>query len=140
MVQINFAKREVQCKVVYYGPAMSGKTINLRQIHDRSPQKVRGALTSIATDTKRTLFFDFLPLNLGLVSNVGAKIHLYAVPYLDAQNAMRLLVLEGVDGIVFVADSGPNKMRANLAALENLHENMSQLGRDLSDVPLVFQW
>jgi hypothetical protein len=140
MVQINFAKREVQCKVVYYGPAMSGKTKNLRQIHDRSPEKVRGALTTIATDTNRTLFFDFLPLNLGLVGNVRAKINLYAIPYIDAQNALRLLVLEGVDGIVFVADSGPNKLRANLAALENLHENVSQLGRELRDLPLVFQW
>jgi signal recognition particle receptor subunit beta len=140
MVQINFAKREVQCKVVYYGPSMSGKTANLRQIHDRSPERVRGALTTIATDTNRTLFFDFLPLNLGLIGNVKAKINLYAVPYLDAQNALRLLVLEGVDGVVFVADSGPNRIRANMAALENLHENLSQLGRDLADVPLVFQW
>ena len=140
MVQINFAKREVQCKVVYYGPAMSGKTKNLHQIHDRSPEKVRGALTTIATDTNRTLFFDFLPLNLGLVGNVRAKINLYAIPYIDAQNALRLLVLEGVDGIVFVADSAPNRMRANLAALENLHENVSQLGRELREIPLVFQW
>jgi signal recognition particle receptor subunit beta len=140
MVQINFAKREVQCKVVYYGPAMSGKTKNLHQIHDRSPEKVRGALTTIATDTNRTLFFDFMPLNLGLVGNVRAKINLYAIPYIEAQNALRLLVLEGVDGIVFVADSAPNKMRANLAALENLHENVSQLGRELHDLPLVFQW
>ncbi len=140
MVQINFAKREVQCKVVYYGPAMSGKTKNLHQIHDRSPETVRGALTTIATDTNRTLFFDFLPLNLGLVGNVRAKINLYAIPYNDAQNALRLLVLEGVDGIVFVADSAPNKLRANLAALENLHENISQLGRELHDLPLVFQW
>ncbi len=140
MVQINFAKREVQCKVVYYGPAMSGKTKNLHQIHDRSPEKVRGALTTIATDTNRTLFFDFMPLNLGLVGNVRAKINLYAIPYIDAQNALRLLVLEGVDGIVFVADSAPNRMRANLAALENLHENVSQLGRELRDLPLVFQW
>jgi signal recognition particle receptor subunit beta len=140
MVQINFAKREVQCKVVYYGPSMSGKTANLRQIHERSPERVRGALTTIATDTNRTLFFDFLPLNLGLVANVKAKINLYAVPYIDAQNALRLLVLEGVDGIVFVADSAPNRMRANLMALENLHENLAQLGRDLRDLPVVFQW
>jgi len=140
MVQINFAKREVQCKVVYYGPSMSGKTANLRQIHDRSPEGVRGALTTIATDTNRTLFFDFLPLNLGLVGNVRAKINLYAVPYIEEQNTLRLLVLEGVDGIVFVADSGTNRLRANMAALENLHENISRLGRDVRDIPLVFQW
>jgi signal recognition particle receptor subunit beta len=140
MVQINFAKREVQCKVVYYGPSMSGKTANLRQIHDRSPEKVRGALTTISTDTERTLFFDFLPLNLGLIANVRAKINLYAVPYNEENNSLRLLVLEGVDGIVFVADSGPNRIRANLAALENLHENVARLGRDPNEIPLVFQW
>jgi len=140
MVQINFAKREVQCKVVYYGPPMSGKTANLRQIHDRSPERVRGTLTTIATDTNRTLFFDFLPLNLGLVGNVRAKINLYAIPYIESQNAMRLLVLEGVDGVVFVADSAPSMQRANLAALENLHENLNHLGRDLREIPLVFQW
>ena len=130
----------MQCKVVYYGPAMSGKTKNLHQIHDRSPEKVRGALTTIATDTNRTLFFDFLPVNLGLVGNIRTKINLYAIPYIEAQNALRMLVLEGVDGVVFVADSAPNKLRANLAALENLHENISNLGRELRDIPLVFQW
>jgi signal recognition particle receptor subunit beta len=140
MVQINFAKREVQCKVVYYGPAMSGKTANLRQIHDRSPERVRGNFTTIATDTERTLFFDFLPLNLGLMGDVRAKLNLYGIPYQDAQNSVRLLVLEGVDGIVFVADSSPGKQRANQKALENLHENLQYLGRDLRDLPLVFQW
>jgi len=140
MVQINFAKREVQCKVVYYGPEFSGKTTNLRQIHDRSPPKVRGTLTSIATDTDRTLFFDFLPLDLGPIGNIRAKINLYAIPYLEGQNALRLLVLEGVDGLVFVADSAPERMHENRDALENLHRNINHLGRDIREIPIVFQW
>ena len=140
MVQINFAKSEVQCKVVYYGPPCSGKTTNLRSIHERSPEHVRGALTSIATDTNRTLFFDFLPLNLGDVAGIKTKIHVYAVPYIANQPAMRLLVLEGVDGIVFVADSSAHALEANNAALRDLHENLAQLGRDLSDIPVIWQW
>jgi len=140
MVQINFAKREVQCKVVYYGPAQSGKTTNLRSIHDRAPEHVRGAFTTIATDTNRTLFFDFLPLNLGQVAGIGTKVHLYAIPYILNQNALRLLVLEGVDGIVFVADSSRSRLPDNIEALENLRENVAHLGRDLCDIPIVFQW
>ena len=140
MVQINFAKREVQCKVVYYGPARSGKTANLRSIHERTPKKVCGALTSIATDTDRTLFFDFLPLNLGPMAGIGTKINLYAVPYLANQNATRLLVLEGTDGIVFVADSSTAELTENIEALANLRENLAELGRELEDIPIVFQW
>ncbi len=140
MVQINFAKREVQCKVVYYGPAQSGKTTNLRSIHDRAPEHVRGAFTTIATDTNRTLFFDFLPLNLGQVAGIGTKVHLYAIPYILNQNALRLLVLEGVDGIVFVADSSRARLADNIEALENLRENVAHLGRELADIPIVFQW
>ncbi len=140
MVQINFAKSEVQCKVVYYGPPRSGKTANLRSIHDRSPSHVRGALTTIATDTNRTLFFDFLPLNIGTVAGIKTKIHLYAVPYIANQHSMRLLVLEGVDGIVFVADSSAHQLEANREALRDLSENLAQLGRDIQDVPLIWQW
>lgn len=140
MVQINFAKGEVQCKVVYYGPARSGKTANLRSIHERSPEHVRGTLTTIATDTDRTLFFDYLPLNLGNVAGIGTKINLYAVPYIERQNATRLLVLEGIDGIVFVVDSVRAKLNQNIEALANLRHNVKELGRDLSDIPLVFQW
>jgi len=140
MVQINFAKREVQCKVVYYGPARSGKTANLRSVHDRTPETVRGKLTSMATDTNRTLFFDFLPLDLGNVAGIHTKIHLYAVPYIDRQNAMRLLVLEGVDGVVFVADASRTRREENREALGNLRENLRALGREIDDVPLVWQF
>jgi len=140
MVQINFAKREVQCKVVYYGPARSGKTANLRSVHDRTPETVRGTLTSIATDTDRTLFFDFLPLDLGIVAGIRTKIHLYAVPYIERRNAMRLLVLEGVDGVIFVADASRQRLDDNRKALENLRENLRSLSREIEDVPLVWQF
>jgi len=140
MVQINFAKREVQCKVVYYGPARSGKTATLRCIHEKAPISVRGFLTSIATDAERTLFFDFLPLDLGEVASIRTKIHLYSVPFIDHQNASRLLVLDGVDGVVFVADSDPARQQENADALRNLEENLKSLGRELGDLPLVFQW
>ena len=140
MAQINFAKGEVQCKVVYYGPAQSGKTANLRTVHARSPEHVRGKLTSIATDGERTLFFDFLPLNLGKVAGIRTKINIYAVPYIDGQNALRMLVLEGVDGIVFVADSMRSRVDENREALANLRANLAAVGRELSEVPLVFQW
>jgi len=140
MVQINFAKREVQCKVVYYGPARSGKTANLRWIHERSPDTVRGQLTTIATDTNRTLFFDFLPLDLGHVAGIRTKVHLYAIPYIAGQNALRMLVLEGADGIMFVADSAVHQLSKNLEAHENLRENLGNMDRDLADIPLVWQW
>jgi len=139
MAQINFAKGEVQCKIVYYGPAESGKTANLRTIHERSPERIRGKLTTIATDTNRTLFFDFLPLNLGKVANIRTKLNLYAVPYIDGRNTLRVLVLEGVDGIVFVADARKERLEANREALANLRANLVELGRDPDEVPIVFQ-
>ncbi|MGH7162009.1 MAG: GTP-binding protein, partial [Planctomycetota bacterium] len=140
MVQINFAKREVQCKIVYYGPPESGKTANLRALHARLPASVRGTLTSIQTDAQRTLFFDFLPLDLGRVADARTKVHLYAVPYLGGQNALRLLVLEGADGIVFVADSSPGKEALNCGALANLRENLAESGREFGEIPVVYQW
>jgi signal recognition particle receptor subunit beta len=139
MAQINFAKGEVQCKVVYYGPAESGKTANLRSIHELSPERIRGKLTTIATDANRTLFFDFLSLNLGKVANIRTKINIYAVPYIAGRNALRILVLEGVDGIVFVADAARSRLDANREALANLRENLEQLGRDQNEIPIVFQ-
>ncbi|MHC4937479.1 MAG: GTP-binding protein [Planctomycetota bacterium] len=140
MVQVNFAEREVQCKVVYYGPAHAGKTTNLRTVHARSPEHVRGNLTSISMDGERTLFFDYLPLDLGRVAGIRTKLNLYSVPYIEGQNALRVLVLEGVDGLVFVADSSRAQLDANREALENLRANLAAVGRDLSAVPLVFQW
>jgi len=140
MVQINFAQREVQCKVVYYGPAQSGKTENLSSVRARMPSKVCGSLTKMATDTQRTLFFDFLPLNLGQVANIHAKMNLYGVPSQENQTAIRRLVLQGVDGIVFVADRAKGRMQANLDALGDLRSNLAGIDRQLEKIPIVFQW
>jgi len=140
MVQINFATREVQCKVVYYGPAQSGKTANLQSIHDKAPAQVHGNLTRLATDTDRTLFFDFLPLDLGALAGIRTKVQLYGVPYIETQNAVRVLVLEGVDAVVFVADSDRSRLIHNVEALRNLEENLGRLGRSIDEVPLIFQW
>ena len=140
MVQINFATREVQCKVVYYGPAQSGKTANLQAIHDKAPAQVHGNLTRLATDTDRTLFFDFLPLDLGALAGIRTKVQLYGVPYIETQNAVRVLVLEGVDAVVFVADSDRSRLIHNVEALRNLEENLGRLGRSIDEVPLIFQW
>jgi signal recognition particle receptor subunit beta len=140
MVQINFATREVQCKVVYYGPARAGKTANLQSIHDKAPAHVHGNLTRLATDTDRTLFFDFLPLDLGPLAGIRTKVQLYGVPYIDSQNAVRVLVLEGVDAIVFVADSSRARLLQNVEALRNLEENLGRVGRSIDEIPLVFQW
>jgi signal recognition particle receptor subunit beta len=139
MVQINFAKGEVQCKIVYYGPACAGKTANLHAIHGQAPAHVRGALTTIATDTNRTLFFDFLPLNLGSVAGIQTKLQLYAVPYKENQNSLRVLVLQGVDGLVFVADCSKSHLE-NRNAFTNLQDNLRALGRDPRSIPIVFQW
>ncbi|MFB3066472.1 MAG: ATP/GTP-binding protein, partial [Planctomycetota bacterium] len=140
MVQINFAKGEVQCKIVYYGPSGSGKTANLRAIKDRTPDHIVGDLTTIATDGDSTLFFDFLPLDLGNLSGIQTKIHLYAAPWQRKQTAVRMLVLQGADGIVFVADRSRRRLDDNKAALQDLHDNLRALGRDFSDLPVVFQW
>jgi mutual gliding-motility protein MglA len=140
MVQINFALREVSCKVVYYGPGMSGKTTNLEVIHRRAPEGHRGELTSIATEGDRTLFFDFMPLDLGTIAGMKTKFQLYTVPGQVYYNSTRKLVLQGVDGVVFVADSSPAKMEENLQSYSNLEENLREYGRELRELPHVIQW
>jgi len=140
MVQINFAMREVSCKIVYYGPGMSGKTTNLEVVHLRAPEDHRGELTSIATDGDRTLFFDFMPLDLGTVAGMRTKFHLYTVPGQVYYNSTRKLVLQGVDGVVFVADSSPAKAAENLESMENLEANLREYGRELRDLPHVIQF
>src|SRR5512134_3173928 len=117
MVQINFALREVNCKIVYYGPGLSGKTTNLQYVHQKVPQKTRGDLISLATDADRTLYFDFLPINLGAIQGFATKFQLYTVPGQVYYNATRKLVLRGVDGLVFVADSQRAKMDENLESI-----------------------
>lgn len=140
MVQINFALKEVNCKLVYYGPGLSGKTTNLEVVHSKAPTSNVGELTSIATEGDRTLFFDFLPLNLGPVAGMTTKFQIYTVPGQVYYNSTRKLVLQGADGIVFVADSRRGKMDENIESYGNLEENLKEYGMDISTIPLVIQY
>lgn len=139
-MQINFFKREVSCKIVYYGPGMSGKTTNLQQINEKTPAELRTNLTSIATEGERTLFFDYMPLNLGTVGSMNTKFQLYSVPGQTYYNATRKLVLQGVDGVVFVADSQKEKTDENIESLQNLMDNLKEYGITIKDIPLIIQW
>jgi signal recognition particle receptor subunit beta len=140
MVQFNFARKEVSCKLVYYGPGMSGKTTNIENIHHQAPDTMKGQLTSIATEGDRTLFFDFLPLDLGEIAGMRTKFQLYTVPGQVYYDSTRKLVLQGADGIVFVADSNPAKRQENVDSLRNLEENLREYGVDLNNFPLVIQY
>ncbi len=146
MVQINFGQREVSCKVVFYGPGMSGKTTNLEIIHKKAPKDAVGEMVSIATETDRTLYFDFLPLDLGQVAGMRTRFQLYTVPGQIYYNATRKLVLQGVDGVIFVADSAPEKMPENLESFQNLRDNLTEMGLNVDDptsqgfVPVVLQY
>ena len=136
---INFAAREINCKIVYYGAGLGGKTTNLQHIYDKTASGQRGKMISLATETERTLFFDFLPLDVGTVRGFKTRFHLYTVPGQVFYDASRKLILRGVDGVVFVADSQPERMDANLEALENLQENLSEQGYDFESIPYVLQ-
>jgi mutual gliding-motility protein MglA len=140
MVQINFALKEVNCKVVFYGPGMSGKTTNLEIVHQKAPEENKGELTSISTDGDRTLFFDFMPLDLGNVAGMRTKFQLYTVPGQVYYNSTRKLVLQGVDGVIFVADSDPDKMDENIESYANLIENLAEYGKDVRELPHVIQY
>ena len=140
MVQINFAQKEIQCKIVYYGPGMSGKTTNLELIHAKAPDNHRGELTSIATTGERTLYFDYMPLDLGQIAGISTKFQLYTVPGQIYYKSTRRLVLQGVDGIVFVADSSAAKMRENKESLADLEDNLKEMGKTVKDVPIVIQY
>ena len=140
MVQINFALKEVNCKVVYYGPGMSGKTTNLEIVHQKAPEENKGELTSISTDGDRTLFFDFMPLDLGNVAGMRTKFQLYTVPGQVYYNSTRKLVLQGVDGVIFIADSDPEKMDENIESYANLIENLAEYGKDVRELPHVIQY
>jgi len=140
MVSINYSSREVCCKIVYYGPGLSGKTTNLQYVHSKVPGKSRGDLISLATEADRTLYFDFLPINIGSINGFAARFQLYTVPGQVYYNATRKLVLRGVDGLVFVADSQPDKMEENIESLSNLEDNLREYGYDVSDMPVVIQY
>ncbi len=140
MVQINFAQKEIQCKIVYYGPGMSGKTTNLELVHGKVPEDNRGELTSIATTGERTLYFDYMPLDLGQIAGIQTKFQLYTVPGQIYYKSTRRLVLQGVDGIVFVADSQASKLKENQESFEDLEENLKEMGKTLADVPIIVQY
>ncbi|MGB9694497.1 MAG: GTP-binding protein [Caldisericaceae bacterium] len=140
MSTMNFAKREISFKIVYYGPAMSGKTTNLRHIYTLLPQKVKGDFTSIATETERTLFFDFLPLELGSIKGFTIRLSLYTVPGQEIYKLTRKSVLRATDGIVFVADSQRIKEEENIASLEDMFENLVNFGEDPESMPLILQY
>lgn len=137
---INYSAREINCKIVYYGPGMCGKTTNLQYIYSKMRPEARGKMISLATETERTLFFDFLPLSLGDVRGFKTRFHLYTVPGQVFYDASRKLILKGVDGVVFVADSQVIRMDANLESFENMRVNLKEQGYDLDRIPLVIQY
>jgi signal recognition particle receptor subunit beta len=140
MSLVNFAAREITCKIVYYGPGRSGKTTNLQYIYGRVPESRRGQMVSLATQTDRTLFFDFLPLDLGSISGFSTKFQLYTVPGQSYYAATRRLVLQGADGIVFVADSQARRVDDNIESLQDMQQNLLAQGVDVRQVPTVFQY
>jgi mutual gliding-motility protein MglA len=137
---VNFTTREITCKIVYYGPGRSGKTTNLHYIYGRVPESRRGRMVSLATQTDRTLFFDFLPIDLGQISGFTTRFQLYTVPGQVYYNATRRLVLQGADGVVFVADSQARQLDENLESLQNLQANLLEHGVDIRGLPVVMQY
>jgi signal recognition particle receptor subunit beta len=137
---INYSSREINCKIVYYGPGLCGKTTNLQYIYTKTNPELKGKMISLATETERTLFFDFLPLALGQIRGFKTRFHLYTVPGQVFYDASRKLILKGVDGVVFVADSQVERMEANLESLDNLRINLGEQGYDLARLPYIMQY
>ena len=140
MSLVNFTTREITCKIVYYGPGRSGKTTNLHYVYGRVPEARRGRMVSLATQTDRTLFFDFLPIDLGQISGFATRFQLYTVPGQVYYNATRRLVLQGADGVVFVADSQARQLDENVESLQNLQSNLLGMGVDIRSLPVVMQY
>jgi len=136
---INYVAREINCKLVYYGPGLGGKTTNLQHIYEITNPENKGKMISLATETERTLFFDFLPIELGQIRGFSMRFHLYTVPGQVFYDASRKLILKGVDGVVFVADSQEERLDANLESLSNLNMNLKEQGFDLNKIPYVLQ-
>ncbi len=139
MTFINYVAREINCKIVYYGPGLGGKTTNLQYVYQITSAENKGKLISLATETERTLFFDFLPIDLGQIRGFRTRFHLYTVPGQVFYDSSRKLILKGVDGVVFVADSQEERMDANLESLSNLGQNLREHGFDLEKIPYVLQ-
>jgi len=139
MTFINYAAREINCKIVYYGPGLGGKTTNIQWIHEKTRQEAKGRLISLATETDRTLFFDFLPIELGTIRGFRTRFHLYTVPGQVFYDASRKLILKGVDGVVFVADSQEMRRDANVESVQNLKTNLRDNGHDLGTLPYILQ-
>src|SRR6201981_1294951 len=137
---INYSSREINCKIVYYGPGLCGKTTNLKYIYDKTNPEAKGKMISLATETERTLFFDFLPLSLGEIRGFKTRFHLYTVPGQVFYDASRKLILKGVDGVIFVADSQIERTEANEESIENLRLNLTEQGYDLDKLPYVIQY
>lgn len=137
---INYSSREINCKIVYYGPGLCGKTTNLQHVYGKTNPESKGKMISLATESERTLFFDFLPLSLGEIRGFKTRFHLYTVPGQVFYDASRKLILKGVDGVVFCADSQVERMEANIESLENLDENLKEQGYDLKKLPFVMQY
>jgi hypothetical protein len=137
---INYSSREINCKIVYYGPGLCGKTTNLQYIYSKTNPELKGKMISLATETERTLFFDFLPLALGQIRGFKTRFHLYTVPGQVFYDASRKLILKGVDGVVFVADSQIERMEANLESVDNLKINLREQGYELDKIPYVVQF
>ena len=140
MAFINYASKEINCKIVYYGPGLCGKTTNLQFIYGKTSPDTRGKMISLATETDRTLFFDFLPLDLGTIRGFTTRFHLYTVPGQVYYDASRKLILKGVDGVVFVADSQEERMEANIESIRNLEDNLKENGFDLKTIPYALQF
>jgi signal recognition particle receptor subunit beta len=140
MTFINYASKEINCKIVYYGPGLGGKTTNLQYIYNKTAPDAKGKMISLATEADRTLFFDFLPLDLGTIRGFTTRFHLYTVPGQVFYDASRKLILKGVDGVVFVGDSQMERMEANIESLDNLRTNLAEQGYDLDKLPYVVQY
>jgi signal recognition particle receptor subunit beta len=140
MTFINYASKEINCKIVYYGPGLGGKTTNLQYIYNRTAPEAKGKMISLATEADRTLFFDFLPLDLGTIRGFTTRFHLYTVPGQVFYDASRKLILKGVDGVVFVADSQAERMDANVESIRNLEQNLVEHGFQLATMPYALQF
>lgn len=137
---VNYVTKEVNCKIVYYGPGLGGKTTNIQYVYQKTSGDNKGSIISLNTENERTLFFDFLPLDLGEIRGFKTRFHLYTVPGQVFYEASRKLILRGVDGVVFVADSQVERMEANLESLKSLEKNLTEQGYDMGKMPLVLQW